>query len=70
MSRKLAELSPIAMVLQVKVARSASRDWKLYTGRSSSVRLALALRLAASERAALAATEARSATLYFSMGID
>ena len=46
------------MVLRVKVARSAMSDWKLWTGRSSSVRLVAALRLAALERVALATTEA------------
>src|SRR5882757_5938506 len=37
----------MAMVLRVKVASSASRDWKLWAGRPSAVRFVAALRRAA-----------------------
>ena len=47
----------MAMVLRVKVASSASRDWKLWTGRPSAVRLVAALRRAALERCAGATME-------------
>src|SRR6476660_9284227 len=51
----------MAMVLRVKVASSASSDWKLWTGRPSAVRLVAALRRAASERCAGVTMEDRAA---------
>jgi DNA-binding transcriptional ArsR family regulator len=44
------------------VARSVRRDWKLWTGKSSSVRLLAAFCRACSERVALATTELRAAS--------
>ena len=50
------------MVLRVTVARSASSERKLWTGKPSSVRWVTALRSAALERLALATIEARAAS--------
>src|SRR5208337_2661252 len=52
----------VVTVFLVSVARSASRVWKLWTGRPSSVRPVVCLATAAGERCALATTLARSAS--------
>jgi 7,8-dihydro-6-hydroxymethylpterin-pyrophosphokinase len=52
----------VTRVLRVRVARSASRVRKLWTGRPSPVRPVVCLATAAEERSALATTPARSAS--------
>ena len=55
-------LSALTMVARVRVARSASRLWKLWTGRPSWVTPRVSLSWAAWERGALATMLSREAS--------
>ena len=52
----------VTMVLRAKVARSASREWKLCTGSPSPVRRVICLATAPGERCAVATTLERRAS--------